>query len=440
MAIAAVPRETPRPVSVLDEILLELIDVDDNVRIDVGELEELKASIHELGVLQAIKVTAQPNGRYRLVYGQRRVLASRELGRLRILAIIEPPSDVDVHGARRSIEQLSENLQRKDLNPIEEAVALREVLDATKGLTQDALADKLGMSRPWVSNTLGLLRAPAKVQELVREAKLTAAHVKALSGLPADDQVRLANVAIREEQSAHELERNAKWARERAGEAARDAKVTTDAVKRGLEALEAAGLAKDAPLFVYAEHWQVRDDEVRKALREAGYSGVSDGWARSGDRWSKCDCTARQLRIRDGKGSTIDPVCTSDKHWAALEKERTATQREKTAADEAERKRLVAFVRAAMPAEINTTIARLILRSLDGMYAKTWTEYSKLKDHQVIDAIADKLTSESALRGSSYNGDNKRLPVRTVVRELGGGWNDDTPLPAKPKRAKKAAG
>src|SRR3954465_11248632 len=154
MTATAVPRETraparaSRPVASLDDILLELVDVDDNVRDDVGDLTELQASIAELGLLSPVKVTAQADGRYRLVYGQRRVLACRALGRLKISAIVEPASDVDQVGARRSIEQLAENLQRKDLNPIEEAVALREVLDADPNLTQEALADQLAMSRP----------------------------------------------------------------------------------------------------------------------------------------------------------------------------------------------------------------------------------------------------------------------------------------------------
>src|SRR3954469_18759015 len=126
MTATAVPRGTrapaPRPLASLDDILLELVDVDDNVRDDVGDLTELQASIAELGLLSPVKVTTQPDGRYRLVYGQRRVLACRALGRLKISAIVEPASDVDQTGARRSIEQLAENLQRKDLNPIEEAV------------------------------------------------------------------------------------------------------------------------------------------------------------------------------------------------------------------------------------------------------------------------------------------------------------------------------
>src|SRR5690349_15886367 len=142
-AVAAAPvtrvAPTPRPVAILDDILLELVDVAENVRTDPGDLSELMASIAELGVQSPVKGTAQADGRYRLVYGQRRVLASRELGRQRIPAIVEPPSDVDAVGARRSIEQLAENLIRKDLNPIEEAVALREVLDGDPDLSQAEL-------------------------------------------------------------------------------------------------------------------------------------------------------------------------------------------------------------------------------------------------------------------------------------------------------------
>jgi ParB/RepB/Spo0J family partition protein len=129
IAVADVPRETQR----LEEISLDLVDVGANVRVDAGELEELAASIVELGVLQPVKVTPMANGRYRLLWGQRRVLASRQAGKTTIPAIVDIEDDqLADAGARRSIEQLAENLQRKDLNPIEEAVALREVLDADK--------------------------------------------------------------------------------------------------------------------------------------------------------------------------------------------------------------------------------------------------------------------------------------------------------------------
>jgi ParB/RepB/Spo0J family partition protein len=336
----AVPRGTKAhlsvvpPVSTLDEILLELVDIDDNVRDDIGDLTELKASIHELGVLQAIKVTRQPDGRYRLVWGQRRVLACRELGRTRILAIVEPPSDVDVHGARRSIEQLSENLQRKDLNAIEEAVALREVLHETPGLTQEALADKLGMSRTWVTATLGLLEAAPAVQEAVRDGKLTAAHAKALRNLTVDDATELAAKAIKETWSAHDTERQAKWAKDQEKSRAADRERHRKDGVTAVAALEKAA-GKDAVILVW-------DDTVAKAVRAAGYSNVrmspSFGSYDTVDNAGECGCKAWAVNTFYNSESKVVPACVDADHKAARAKARDDAWKEQNRKREADRK------------------------------------------------------------------------------------------------------
>lgn len=336
MTATAVPRGTPAPVAVLDEILLELVDVDDNVRVDVGDLTELMASIAELGVIQPIKVTAQPNGRYRVVWGQRRVLACRELGRQRIPAIVEPPSTVDVHGARRSIEQLSENLQRKDLNPIEEAVAIREVLDADPKLTQEALADKLGMSRPWVSNTLGLLEAAPKVQALVRDGSLTASHVKSLRGLAPKTQVEMANEAVKHLYSAHRLEDEVQRRKRQAEAEAQRARETAAQVKKNLEAVQAAideltakkkpGL--DAEIVVFQDYYGQGDVKIQalaESLTKAGFTGVrlAKGREDVAPRPKGCTCTTWKATLkssysyRSGGYDTklqVTPACIVSKH------------------------------------------------------------------------------------------------------------------------------
>lgn len=445
---AAAPAETAAPApsrassvaAQLMDVPLDLVDIGENVRTDPGDLGGLAASIEDIGVQQPIvAVGPGADGRYRAVNGQRRILATRLAKRSTIPAVVYAASDLDLPGNRRSLAQLAENLQRKEMNKVEEALALRAVLDGEKGLTQAALAKKIGISEPTLSSTLALLRAPAEVQELVRSETLSIGHAKALAGLPAADQVRLAKSAAENGVSAHALEDTAKWERSRQTDRDAGKKLTDAAAKRGLAALEKAGTPKDVRLFVTTDHWQIQDADVRKVIRAAGYK-VDDGWASGGERWLNCDCTALQLRIRDGEGSTIATVCTSDAHLRAWEKEHNAKATEKQAAAEAERKVLAKAVRAAMPADLHPTLGRLILKVLDGYYGKTWTEYSKLPDDKVPAAIADKLTSEQALRGSSYNGDSKALPIKTLIKEFGGEVANTPALPSgrKPGKAKAA--
>lgn len=183
------------------------IDIGPNVRIDAGDLTELSRSIAALGVLQPIKVTPNGSGRFRLVWGQRRLLAAREAGLPEIPALVVPPDASVTAGARRSIEQLSENLQRKSLNPMELATGLRAILDGDRTLTQTALADVLGRSGPWLSNTLRLLNLAPRVQQLVREGVLPAATARVIGALPADRQATVARWAVKNGWSDHEAER-----------------------------------------------------------------------------------------------------------------------------------------------------------------------------------------------------------------------------------------
>jgi len=419
------------------DLPLEQLDIGENIRVDPGEIEGLAASILETGLQSPIRAIGPgPNGRYRAVNGQRRILASRLAKLPTIQAVVEASADVDAPGPRRSIAQLAENLQKKDMNPIEEAAALRAVLDGTKGLTQAALAKSLGRSEPWIASTLGLLKAPTEVQALVRSDEISIAHAKAVAGLPAADQVRLAKSAAKNGISAHSLEESAKWERRSQTERKDRSGFASAAAARGLAALAKAATPKDVALYVYATDWRVQDEDVRKIIRAEGYT-IAGGWARSGkDRWAKCDCTALQLQIRDGEGSTIEPACASDAHYRAFEKERNAAATEKRAADEAERLRLPALVRAAVGAnDMIPTVGRMILRAIDGYQMKNWSEYSKIEDGEIAAAIADKLTSESSVRGG-YDAKGA-LPIKTVLRELGA-VDEDAPAPkAKAKAARR---
>ena len=167
---------------------------------DEDALEELAASIKELGVLQPVLVREKAGG-YELIAGERRLRAARRAGLTEVPVMVVEADD------RGSLERaLVENIHRSDLNPIEEAAAYRQLID-DGGLTQDALADRLGRNRVTVTNSLRLLSLPTSVQALLVEGRLSAGHGKALLGLEGSPfQDRLARRAGSEGLSVRETE------------------------------------------------------------------------------------------------------------------------------------------------------------------------------------------------------------------------------------------
>jgi ParB family chromosome partitioning protein len=146
---------------------------------DEEELAELALSIQEVGLLQPVVVRPLGEGRYELVMGERRWRAARLAGMQQIAAIIRrTPDDVMLRDA------LLENLHRAQLNPLEEAAAYQQLLDDF-GCSHDILAQRLGRSRPHISNTVRLLRLSAAVQRRVAAGVLSAGHARAL--LAVDD-------------------------------------------------------------------------------------------------------------------------------------------------------------------------------------------------------------------------------------------------------------
>ncbi len=171
---------------------LKVIDVEPNRdqprrSFDEESIEELASSIKEYGVIQPIIVTKQDDY-YQIVAGERRWRASKKAGLSEIPAIVR-----EYDKQKNSEIALIENIQREDLNPIEKAMAIRELLD-TYDLTQQKLADKLGISRSGLANSVRILNLSPKVIELVKEGKLTEGHCKAL--LAVDDPEKQYQAAI----------------------------------------------------------------------------------------------------------------------------------------------------------------------------------------------------------------------------------------------------
>jgi ParB family chromosome partitioning protein len=161
---------------------------------------ELVHSIREFGVLQPIVVRPMGAG-YELIMGERRLRASKEAGLLSIPAVIRETADENMLR-----DALLENIHRANLNPLEEASAYKQMLEDF-GTTQDQLADKLGRSRPQITNTLRLLRLPLDVQDKLAAGVLSAGHARALLSTNDEATMRaLASRVIREGISVRGLE------------------------------------------------------------------------------------------------------------------------------------------------------------------------------------------------------------------------------------------
>ncbi len=142
---------------------------------DKEALQQLADSIGEHGVIQPLIVRSMPSGSYRIIAGERRWRAAKMAGLSEIPVVIRD----DLTEEQAMQIAMIENLQRENLNPIEEALGYKELLDKYD-ITQDKLAKALGKARSTIANSLGLLTMPNAVQELLRSGKLSAGHCKAL--------------------------------------------------------------------------------------------------------------------------------------------------------------------------------------------------------------------------------------------------------------------
>lgn len=169
-------------------------------KFDDDSLAELAQSIDELGVLQPIVVEEREDG-YTLIAGERRWRAAKRAGLSMIPAVIRERS-----GDHTLVEALVENVQRMDLTPLEEARAYRQLLEEY-GMTQEAIAARVGKSRPSISNTLRLLQLPAEIQSYVEDGELSSGHARSLVGLEDEKYaLHLADKAVSEGWSVRQIE------------------------------------------------------------------------------------------------------------------------------------------------------------------------------------------------------------------------------------------
>lgn len=169
---------------------------------DEESLAGLTASISELGVLQPVLVHAVGEGRFELIAGERRWRAAKRAG-LQTIPVVVRSADTEVELLEQA---LVENLHRADLNAIEEAAAYQQLIEDF-GLTQEAVAIRVGKSRAAVSNTLRLFQLPPAIQGLVADGQLSAGHARALLGTPDREfQADLAKRIVRDRLSVRETE------------------------------------------------------------------------------------------------------------------------------------------------------------------------------------------------------------------------------------------
>lgn len=185
-------------------VMLKISDVEPDktqprTEFDEQALAELEASIREYGVLQPLLVRPVPDGTYLIVAGERRYRAARRAGLSEIPAIVRSLTDSEAAAIA-----LIENLQREDLNAIEEALGIKRLMDEF-GLTQEEAAEKLAKSRPAIANSLRLLNLPEEVTSLIKDGFISAGHGRTLLGiedkskiLAAAERVAAENLSVRQ--------------------------------------------------------------------------------------------------------------------------------------------------------------------------------------------------------------------------------------------------
>lgn len=201
-------------------------------RFDEAQLTELATSLKNQGVLQPILVRKDSKG-YRIIAGERRWRAAEKAGLKEIPAIVKDASDAEAYELA-----LVENIQRADLNPLEEAEAFRRLVEDRK-LTQEQVADRVGKERSTVANALRLLSLPNEVKQLLAEGDLDMGHARAILGLgKAPEMVSLARAVVTEKLTVRETEARVKGQRPASAATAKKKPTASAEARRLVEDLQ----------------------------------------------------------------------------------------------------------------------------------------------------------------------------------------------------------
>ncbi|MBQ5623140.1 MAG: ParB/RepB/Spo0J family partition protein [Alistipes sp.] len=200
---------------------------------DQEALEELADSIRQLGVIQPITLKKGEDGKYIIISGERRWRASQMVGLETLPAYIREADDENLHAMA-----LVENIQRQDLNAIEIALGMRRLIEEC-GLTQEAMADKVGKKRSTITNYMRLLALPEQVQLALKEGLITMGHAKAIASIDESRQLWALKCCIKKSLSVRQAEELArKLAQENTTESATDEEEYPESYSRLVERLE----------------------------------------------------------------------------------------------------------------------------------------------------------------------------------------------------------
>lgn len=403
------PLLASREMGRLESIDPQLVDVGDNVRQDLGDLSELVESIREHGVLQPIKAVGPfiHNGRYELVWGQRRLRACQQLELPEIPVIVVSPA-TQGDDADRTIEQIVENAQRTDLNALDLARSFA-ALEAG-GMSQAEIARRVGRSAPVVSNTLRILKLDPEVQQLIGEGKLTGSHANALGGLVDHEQQRsLARLAVDGQWSAHELERNVRWRTQGSSgnrtpeqQAERIRKRTAREANKLVKALEEGSVPKDAELQL-GYLYDVNEKELRRRIKDAGWTPTSEQSSygyRPEQMGALCDC--RAYRYQDYQKKGWERVCTKRAHVDAFQAQLAAAAKRQAKDLVLKRMRIAQRLTFFGLDRLAPSVSRLVLVAIGGRRVPdlighqhsagdAWPALEKLDDALVQELLAGEL-------------------------------------------------
>ena len=204
------------PMNSMAEIATEQIipnPTQPRTQFDEEALQELADSIRQLGVIQPITVKKEGDEKYIIISGERRWRASQIVGLKTIPAYVREVDDENLHAMA-----LVENIQRQDLNAIEIALGMQRLIEEC-GLTQEAMADKVGKKRSTVSNYMRLLNLPDQVQLALKEGLITMGHAKAIAGIAAEQQLWALKRCLKKALSVRQMEELARKLAEQADKA-----------------------------------------------------------------------------------------------------------------------------------------------------------------------------------------------------------------------------
>ncbi|MBQ8205749.1 MAG: ParB/RepB/Spo0J family partition protein [Alistipes sp.] len=200
---ATTPAQQTTPMAEMTEV--DIKDIEPNPtqprrNFDQEALDELATSIAQLGVIQPITLKRRADGKYIIISGERRWRAAQQAGLERLPAYIRDVDDENLHAMA-----LVENIQRENLNAIEIALGMQRLIEEC-GLTQEAMAEKVGKKRSTVSNYMRLLSLPSEMQLALKEGIISMGHAKALATLDYEDQIKALKRCVRKGLSVRQAE------------------------------------------------------------------------------------------------------------------------------------------------------------------------------------------------------------------------------------------